>query len=108
MNLNLTGHHVEITPPIREYVSSKLARITHHFDHVTQWLKGRFKVTATLPTGVVIVREFKAWDYCLIRADVFHEIEALEDDCLAWCVYSHLTPQGEVVQQYTGWPESYT
>jgi len=34
MNLNLTGHHVEITPAIRDYVSSKLERITHHFDHV--------------------------------------------------------------------------
>ena len=34
MNLNLTGHHVEITPPIRDYVSSKLRRITHHFDHL--------------------------------------------------------------------------
>jgi putative sigma-54 modulation protein len=34
MNLHLTGHHLEITPAIREYVSSKLARITHHFDHV--------------------------------------------------------------------------
>jgi putative sigma-54 modulation protein len=34
MNLYLTGHHLEITPAIREYVSSKLARITHHFDHV--------------------------------------------------------------------------
>ena len=34
MNLNLTGHHVEITPSIRDYVSSKLERITHHFDHV--------------------------------------------------------------------------
>lgn len=34
MNLNLTGHHLEITPAIRDYVSSKLERITHHFDHV--------------------------------------------------------------------------
>lgn len=34
MNLHLTGHHVEITPAIREYVSAKLARITHHFDQV--------------------------------------------------------------------------
>ena len=34
MNLHLTGHHLEITPPIRDYVSSKLARVTHHFDHV--------------------------------------------------------------------------
>lgn len=34
MNLHLTGHHVEITPAIRDYVSSKLERITHHFDRV--------------------------------------------------------------------------
>ena len=36
MNLNLTGHHVEITPPIRDYVASKLKRITHHFDHLIE------------------------------------------------------------------------
>ena len=34
MNLHLTGHHVEITPAIRDYVVSKLERITRHFDHV--------------------------------------------------------------------------
>ena len=35
MNLHLTGHHVEITPAIREYFSTKLQRIARHFDHVT-------------------------------------------------------------------------
>ena len=30
MNLHLTGHHLEITPAIRDYVSGKLARITGH------------------------------------------------------------------------------
>lgn len=34
MNLNLTGHHLEITPSIRDYIVSKLGRITRHFDHV--------------------------------------------------------------------------
>src|SRR6478672_10886538 len=34
MNLHLTGHHVDITPAIREYVTHKLARIERHFDHV--------------------------------------------------------------------------
>jgi ribosome hibernation promoting factor len=34
MNLQLTGHHVEITSAIRDYVVSKLARIERHFDHV--------------------------------------------------------------------------
>jgi putative sigma-54 modulation protein len=34
MNLNLSGHHLEITPAIRSYVNEKLGRITRHFDHV--------------------------------------------------------------------------
>lgn len=34
MNLQLTGHHVDITPAIRNYVVSKLDRINRHFDHV--------------------------------------------------------------------------
>jgi putative sigma-54 modulation protein len=34
MNLQLTGHHVDITPAIRNYVLSKLDRISRHFEHV--------------------------------------------------------------------------
>ena len=34
MNLQLTGHHLEITPALRDYVQSKLTRISNHFDHV--------------------------------------------------------------------------
>lgn len=34
MNLTISGHHLEVTPAIREYVQNKLERITRHFDHV--------------------------------------------------------------------------
>lgn len=34
MNLNLTGHHIDITPAIRDYVTAKIERITRHFDQV--------------------------------------------------------------------------
>jgi putative sigma-54 modulation protein len=34
MNLTLTGHHVDITPAIRDYVTQKIGRITRHFDQV--------------------------------------------------------------------------
>ncbi len=34
MNLQITGHHVQVTPAIREYVSAKVARVTRHFDHL--------------------------------------------------------------------------
>jgi putative sigma-54 modulation protein len=35
MQLNLTGHHVEVTPALRAYVSEKLQKLERHFDHVT-------------------------------------------------------------------------
>jgi len=34
MNLHLTGHHIEITAAMRDYVTGKLGRIKRHFDHV--------------------------------------------------------------------------
>lgn len=34
MNLQLTGHHLEITPALRDYVQNKLTRVSNHFDHV--------------------------------------------------------------------------
>ncbi|MEW6512443.1 MAG: ribosome-associated translation inhibitor RaiA [Pseudomonadota bacterium] len=35
MNLNITGHHIEVTPALRDYVSSKVEKVIRHFDHVT-------------------------------------------------------------------------
>ncbi|MCK9529555.1 MAG: ribosome-associated translation inhibitor RaiA [Gammaproteobacteria bacterium] len=35
MQLNITGHHVEITDALRAYVSDKLGRLERHFDHLT-------------------------------------------------------------------------
>ena len=34
MNLQVCGHHLEITPALRDYVTGKLERITRHFDNV--------------------------------------------------------------------------
>jgi len=34
MNINLTGRHLEITPAIREHVTSKLGKIKRHFDNL--------------------------------------------------------------------------
>jgi len=35
MQLNLTGHHIEITDSLRSYVNEKMERIERHFDKVT-------------------------------------------------------------------------
>lgn len=34
MNLKVTGLHLDVTQPLRDYIESKLERITRHVDHV--------------------------------------------------------------------------
>jgi putative sigma-54 modulation protein len=34
MNLTVSGHHVAVTPAMREYVLSKMDRVVRHFDNV--------------------------------------------------------------------------
>jgi putative sigma-54 modulation protein len=34
MNLTISGHHLEVTTALREYVLTKLERVTRHFDQV--------------------------------------------------------------------------
>ncbi len=34
MRVNLSGHHVDVTPALRSYAERKLARVLRHFDRV--------------------------------------------------------------------------
>jgi putative sigma-54 modulation protein len=34
MNMTISGHHLEVTPALRGYVTTKLERISRHFDQV--------------------------------------------------------------------------
>jgi putative sigma-54 modulation protein len=34
MQINITGHHIDVTPPLRAYTIEKLQRLSRHFDHV--------------------------------------------------------------------------
>jgi putative sigma-54 modulation protein len=35
MQLNLTGHHIDITDALRNRVAEKVAKVERHFDHLT-------------------------------------------------------------------------
>ncbi|ANF57509.1 ribosome hibernation-promoting factor, HPF/YfiA family [Halotalea alkalilenta] len=35
MQVNITGHHVELTDALRDYVNQKLARLVRHYDNIT-------------------------------------------------------------------------
>jgi putative sigma-54 modulation protein len=35
MQLNISGHHLDITDPIKEYVINKLSKLERHHDRIT-------------------------------------------------------------------------
>ena len=35
MSLNITGHHVELTDSLKDYVSSKLEKLDRHIDNIS-------------------------------------------------------------------------
>lgn len=34
MHINITGHHIDVTPALKAYVQDKLSKVSRHFDHV--------------------------------------------------------------------------
>ncbi len=79
MNLHITGHHVEVTPAIREYVSSKLDRVLRHFDNVievnviltVEKLKQKAEVTVRVPGKDIYVENEDT--------DLYASVDALVD-----------------------------
>jgi putative sigma-54 modulation protein len=57
MNLQISGHHVEVTKALKEYVAQKLDPVIRHFDKVTgvnvvlsvEKLKQKAEVTVHVP-----------------------------------------------------------
>jgi len=35
MQINISGHHVEVTTSLKDYVHSKVEKLERHFDHIT-------------------------------------------------------------------------
>ena len=80
MNLNISGHHLDLTPPLRDYVTSKLKRIERHFDHlinadvILSVEKLRHKAEATVhASGADLHAE------AVVDADMYAAIDALMD-----------------------------
>jgi putative sigma-54 modulation protein len=80
MNLNISGHHLDLTPPLREYVTSKIKRIERHFDHlinadvILSVEKLRHKAEATVhASGADLHAE------AVVEDDMYAAIDALID-----------------------------
>lgn len=79
MQINLSGHHVDVTPALRDYVTNKFQRLERHFDHVTNAHvvlsieKLQQKAEATLHiSGANVFAD-------AIDADMYAAIDALAD-----------------------------
>ncbi len=35
MKMEISGHHVEVTPALKDYVTSKMKKLENHFNHIT-------------------------------------------------------------------------
>lgn len=79
MNLQISGHHLEITPAIHAYVTGKLERVTRHFDSVidvnvilsVDKLKQKAEVTVHLSGKDVFVEA--------IDEDLYAAVDSLVD-----------------------------
>ncbi|CAM3911534.1 Ribosome hibernation promoting factor [Pseudomonas reidholzensis] len=79
MQVNISGHHVEVTDPLRTYVLEKLDRVAGHFDKITnvqvilkvEKLQQKVEATVQIPGGEVVAN---AEDQ-----DMYAAIDALAD-----------------------------
>ncbi len=101
MNLNITGHHLDVTPAIRGYVEDKLARVTRHFDHVidvsvvlsVEKLRQKAEVNVHLPGKDIFVEH--------VDGDMYAAIDALADK-LDRQILKHKQKAGDVHRESGG------
>jgi len=76
MQLNITGHHVDLTDPLRDYVTNKFNKLERHFDHITnvqvtmtvQNLRQEAEATVQLAGGEVFAKSESEDMYAAIDA----------------------------------------
>ncbi|MDF0730337.1 ribosome-associated translation inhibitor RaiA [Pseudomonas entomophila] len=79
MQVNISGQHVEVTQPLRDYVLEKLARVEGHFDKITnvtvimkvEKLQQKIEATLQIPGGEVVATAE--------HQDMYAAIDALAD-----------------------------
>ena len=79
MQLTVTGHHVDVTPALRDYVEKKMDRVVRHFDQVIDVHcvltveKLQHKAEATLGVSGAVIHADS------IDGDMYAAIDALAD-----------------------------
>jgi len=79
MQLNVTGHHVDVTTPLKDYVEKKLDRVIRHSDRVidvhciltVEKLRHKAEATVFLSGGTIYADA--------VEPDMYAAIDALAD-----------------------------
>ncbi|QBG36623.1 ribosome hibernation promoting factor [Litorilituus sediminis] len=79
MQINLSGHHVELTDSLREYVNTKFAKLERHFDQINnvhviltvEKLDQKAEATVHMKGGEVFASS--------VNADMYASIDTLVD-----------------------------
>lgn len=79
MQLTITGHHIEVTPALKNKVESKLSKLERHFDHLTdihciltvEKLRHKAEATVHLSGGTIHADA--------IEDDMYAAVDALVD-----------------------------
>lgn len=79
MQLNLTGHHIDITEALRNRVSTKVAKVERHFDHLTnvnviltvEKLRHKAEATVNVPGETLFAES--------VEDDMYTAIDTLAD-----------------------------
>jgi len=79
MQMNVTGHHVDVTPALHSYIEKKYERLMRHFDHL---IDSHFVLTVEKlehkAEGTLRVRG-ETLHAVAIEADMYASIDALAD-----------------------------
>ena len=79
MQLTITGHHIEVTPALRNKVEEKMSKLERHFDHLTdihcvltvEKLEQKAEATVHLSGGTIFADA--------IHEDMYAAVDALVD-----------------------------
>ena len=79
MQINLSGHHVEVSPALKKYVTTKMQRLERHSDNVTsahvvltvEKLNKRAEATINVSGGQIFAES--------VQGDMYAAIDTLAD-----------------------------
>ncbi len=79
MQINFTGHKLEVTPALREYTISKFERLQRHFDHISS-INVVFDVEKLTHTAEATIHVTKAELHASSEAeDMYSAVDLLTD-----------------------------